>query len=315
MSPATKARSTIGGGAAPSRHIGRTAAALLTLTRPWQWIKNGFVAAPVFFAGQILIVGQVWVAVVATLVFTLISAAVYVFNDIHDAADDRDHPLKRGRPIAAGAVTPRQAWILFAGLLSAAGVAMLVSGLGPIFALVAAAYIAVNIAYSIWLKHVALIEMFVVASGYVLRLLAGSAAIGVTASPWILSMTALLALFLVVGKRRADLAQAGDGRAAACRPVLSAYNKSFLDLLLGVAAATTLLSYVLFCVSGYAMTRVGSPYLIATAIFVALGLFRYLQLVVVTETPDAPAELVLQDPMIRTSVVCWVLTYAVLFYL
>jgi len=272
-------------------------------------------AAPVFFAGQILIAEQVWTALIATLVFTLVSAAVYVFNDLHDAAQDRDHPLKRGRPIAAGTVTPRQAWMLFAGLLVAAGVIMLLSALDPVFALVTAVYIVVNIAYSIRLKHVALIELFVVASGYVLRLLAGSAVIGVTASPWILSMTALLALFLVVGKRRADIVQSDDGAAVACRPVLSAYNKSFLDLLLGITAATTLLSYVLFCVSGYAQTRVGSPYLIATAIFVALGLFRYLQLVVVAEKPDAPAELVLQDSTIRLAVVCWVVTYAILFYL
>lgn len=174
-------------------------------------------------------------------------------------------------------------------------------------------YVAANLAYSYGLKHVAIVELFLVAAGYVLRLLAGSAAIAVEPSPWILSVSGLLALFLVVGKRRADLvhAPAAPGRG---RPVLTAYNRRFLDLVLGITAAAALLSYVLFTVSDYAMERVGSPHLIATAVFVAFGVFRYLQLVVVEECEESPTEVLVRDPMIRGAILCWLALYGALFY-
>ncbi len=289
-------------------------AALITLMRPWQWVKNGFVVAPVFFAGLALDAEKVATALVATIAFTLISAAVYVFNDLRDAAADRGHPAKCRRPIAAGIVTVAEARLFFALLVLTTVAVAALGGLGVGFLVIAAIYLAANIGYSLGLKHVAIVELFIVAAGYVLRLLAGSAAIGVIPSPWILCVSGLLALFLVVGKRRADLNRANSSAAAEIRPVLAAYNQRYLDLLLGITAAATLLSYVLFCVSEYAIARIGTPYLIGTAIFVAFGLFRYLQLVVVDETPDAPAELVLRDPMIRGAAVCWVAAYGALFY-
>jgi len=300
----------------PHREAGGTErlVALFTLMRPWQWVKNGFVLAPVFFAGLALVADKVTTALVATVAFTLISAAVYVFNDLRDADADRGHPGKRERPIASGAVTVAEARLFFALLVLAAAAIAALGGLGGAFLLIAAVYLTANIGYSLGLKHVALVELFIVAGGYVLRLLAGSAAIGVAPSPWILCVSGVLALFLVVGKRRADLVQADGNGGAKTRPVLAAYNRRYLDLMLGITAAATLLSYVLFCVSEYAIARVGTPYLIATAVFVAFGLFRYLQLVVVDETAEAPAELVLRDPMIRGAVACWVVAYGVLFY-
>jgi 4-hydroxybenzoate polyprenyltransferase len=282
--------------------------------RPWQWVKNGFVFAPVFFAGHALVAEKVATALVATIAFTLISAAVYVFNDLRDADADRGHSAKCRRPIASGVVTTAEARLFMAFLILAAAAIAALGGLGGGFLLVVAIYLAANIGYSLGLKHVAIVEMFIVAGGYVLRLLAGSAAIDVVPSPWILCVSGLIALFLVVGKRRADLAQASAVPAAQIRPVLAAYNRRYLDLMLGITAAATFLSYVLFCVSEYAIARVGTPYLIGTAVFVAFGLFRYLQLVVVDETPEAPAELVIRDPMIRGAVACWVVVYGVLFY-
>lgn len=289
--------------------------ALFALMRPWQWVKNGFVFAPVFFAGKMLVFEQVATALAATVAFTLVSAAVYVFNDLRDADADRGHPGKRARPIASGAVGVGEARLFLVLLVLAAAAVAAAGGLGGGFALIAALYLAANIGYSLGLKHVALVELFIVAGGYVLRLLAGSAAIGVAPSPWILCVSGVLALFLVVGKRRADLVQAeGGATAGTVRPVLAAYNRRYLDLMLGITAAATLLGYVLFCVSEYAIARVGTPYLIGTAVFVAFGLFRYLQLVVVEETAEAPAELVIRDPMIRATVACWLVAYGVLFY-
>ena len=288
--------------------------ALMGLMRPWQWVKNAFVLAPLFFSGKLFDAGAVAVAVFATLVFVLLSAAIYVFNDLCDVDADRAHPLKRHRPVAAGLIGYREALLLFAVLLLAAILPAAGARLEPTFYLYAGIYLVISLGYSLGLKHVPILEMLIVAAGYVLRLLAGSSAIGEVPSDWILCVSGLLALLLIAGKRRADFEAEGDG--AKTRPVLAAYSRSYLDILLAIAATGTLLGYVLFTVSDYALIRTGDRGLLATAIFVVYGIMRYIQIVLSADaTKASPTEAVVRDPATQLAVAGWIACYFLFFYL
>jgi 4-hydroxybenzoate polyprenyltransferase len=229
---------------------------LLQLMRPHQWIKNLVVLAPLFFSNSLTEPDKLLGALSVFVLFCLLSSTVYVFNDIWDIQADRMHNKKRLRPLASGAVSKAMAW----GLLAALGVGFLVGHLLLVplsnnLALVFLLYVAANLAYTVGVKHVSIVEMFFVASGYVLRLFAGGLVIGIQLSSWILVCTALGALLLVAGKRRADMIQLDDP--ASARKVLETYTVPFLDSLMVLLGASTLLTYLMFCVSEYGQTRYG----------------------------------------------------------
>jgi decaprenyl-phosphate phosphoribosyltransferase len=284
---------------------------LAKLLRPQQWVKNGFVLAPLFFGFELLNRDSLGHAAAAFVIFCAVSSAVYIFNDWRDIEVDRAHVQKRHRPLASGAVSLPAAALLFAILIAIAITVGLLSGLPKAFFVTLAVYIAINMGYSLGLKQVSLLELFLVASGFVLRLIAGGLAIQVQLSPWIMIATAMVALLLTVGKRRDDIAQEYD--LANGRQSLAHYNLAYLDLVLAALTGGTLVVYLLFCASDYAVHRFGQAVLI-TSIPVAFGLLRYLQLVLVKGKGASPTDLVLQDPGLIAILAVFVLMFGILIY-
>jgi len=274
---------------------------VLQLLRIRQWAKNGFVLAPLFFGSELVRSSAAFLAASAFVIFCLASSAIYIFNDWCDLEADRAHARKKHRPLPSGAISIPTAFAIMIFLLLGALLISLITGLPSSFFFVLSAYAAANVGYSLGLKQVSLLELFLVASGFLLRLIAGGFAIGLKLSPWILVATAMIALLLVTGKRRGDVVRASD--VSGKRRSLLHYNVAYLDAMMTCLTGCTLVTYLLFCVSDYGEKRFG-PYVLLTAIPVALGLFRYLQLVLVEGKGDSPTDLVLGDgPLIATLVV------------
>ena len=285
-------------------------AAAVALMRPEQWIKNGFVLIPVFFSGHVdwpIVVK----AVLGALAFSALASAIYIFNDICDVEDDKQHAKKRLRPLPSGQVSLPAAAGLGAALLAVSIAIVFAAGLPARLFLIGGIYGAINLAYSLGMKHVPVLELFMVSAGYILRLLAGSVIDGEALSPWIIVCTGLVSLMLVVGKRRGDVANTLDesGR----RKSLKHYTVGYLDQLTTILAAATFVTYLLFCISDYGMIRFG-PNVAITAVFVLFGIFRFLQIVSVQSGGDSPTDLILRDAPLRTSILLWLLTFFLIIY-
>jgi 4-hydroxybenzoate polyprenyltransferase len=276
---------------------------LLSLMRPHQWVKNGFILAPLFFTPT----AAAWAAshdvAAGILAFCLLSSAVYVVNDWMDREADRRHPEKRRRPLAAGTVSTTQAGLLIVALL--AGTVAIASMLPARFALVAAAYFALNLAYSLRLKQVAIVDVMIVALGFVLRVHAGAILIAVDPSPWIMICTGLLALFIALAKRRDDLVKSLDSQH---RAALGGYNKPFIDASITVVVGGLLVSYLIYT------TTAGSTPFYVTAPFVVAGVLRYLQITYVEERSGSPTTLALTDRFLILAVLGWLGTFGYLLY-
>lgn len=286
--------------------------AIVKLLRIRHWVKNGFVLAPLFFAAELFSGPAIVRALSAFIIFCLVSSAVYIFNDWRDIEADRHHTKKHHRPLAAGTVSVPAALAVMTGLLIAATLIAFYVGMPRDFFIVVAVYIAVNVSYSIGLKQISLVELFLVSSGFVLRLLAGGIAIGITLSSWIVVATLMIALLLTTGKRRGDIAQENDAKVS--RKSLAQYNLGYLDAVLTALVGSTLVVYLLFCVSDYAINRFGQLVLV-TAVPVALGLLRYLQLVMVGGAGDSPTDLVLGDRGMILILLVFIATFVGLIYL
>jgi 4-hydroxybenzoate polyprenyltransferase len=254
----------------------RWAASLWVEMRPQQWVKNLFVLTPLLFSRNLFAPATVGQAVASFLLFCLVSSSVYLLNDIQDRSQDRLHPTKRLRPLAAGELNLGMALgAMVTFLLLALTGGMLLS---QTLALVLLSYWLMNLLYSTWLKSQVLLDMFVLASGFVLRVVGGAVAISVEISHWLLLCTLLLALFLGFSKRRHELVRLGQG-AAAHRQVLGEYNPHFLDMMIGIVTASTVMSYALYTVSEDTVQRFHTRGLLLTLPFVLYGIFRYLYLV------------------------------------
>jgi 4-hydroxybenzoate polyprenyltransferase len=285
--------------------------------RPYQWVKNGLLFAGVLFSGRLADAVALGRAVEGFVAFSLLSGAVYLFNDLRDVAADRLHPKKRSRPLASGALSPAAAWAGLAVLLAAA--ALLAIHLGPRFAWTAAAYLALNLAYSLGLKHVVLVDVMALAAGFVLRAIAGvellvPIAPDVDLSPWLLVCTFFLALFLACGKRRQELLHQDGAQAEARRRVLLAYNAPFLDTLVTVCAATTLVAYAIYTIWPDTVAKFGTTNLLWTVPFVTYGVFRYLWLTRVGEEGEDPSHVVVTDRPLGIAVLLWAITVAIVLY-
>ncbi len=282
---------------------------LITAIRPHQWVKNAFVAAPLFFTPEIVSAQTLWATALAVLAFCFLASSIYLLNDIADREADREHPVKRNRPIASGRVS-----VLTAALL---GTTLLVLGsaialyLGTAFAIVAALYVVNNVLYSFWLKHKAIIDVCAIAFGFVLRVEAGSLLLDIAPSAWIVIMTGLLALFLALAKRRDDIVRKlGNNH----RRSLEGYSRRFLDAALAMLLGALLVAYLIYTTDETVMTRLGNDKLFYTAPFVAYGVLRYLQLTVVYERSGSPTKVVLTDPPILLAVIGWIATFGFLIY-
>jgi 4-hydroxybenzoate polyprenyltransferase len=285
--------------------------AVIVSLRPRQWVKNLFVFAGLIFSQQ-LFTPQAWRAVVAFALFCGLSGAVYLLNDVADAEKDRLHPVKRRRPVAAGAL-PRGA-ALAVGLLLLAGSLALSFGLGSRFGLVALGYGILLTAYSVWLKHLVILDVLTVAVGFVLRAVAGAVAVDANISGWLLICTVLIALFLALGKRRHEyLTLHGD--AAAHRPILAEYSEGFIDQMIAVVTASTVTAYALYTMSPETVAKFHTRLLPLTLPFVLYGIFRYLYLLYRRELGGNPSDLVLSDRALLVNTVLWIATLLALIYL
>lgn len=273
---------------------------LARLARPWQWVKNLFVLMPVPFALAAGARVDYGTFALGLLGFCLANSAVYVFNDLRDAEQDRQHPTKRNRPIASGAVPPGLALGYSAALLAAAVALVLASG-SRLALVVVGAYAVLNLLYCLGAKNVPLVDVFILSSGFVLRVLLGCALVAVQPSNWLLLCSSALALFLGLTKRRADLVQ---GLGAEHRPSLRGYNMAYLDQAMGITAAMAVTAYGLYTVEAGVMLP-GREFV--PLLFVAYGVFEYLRLAQVENAGGSPVEAVFGSPSMLAAGAGWAL--------
>ena len=285
-------------------------APILALLRPHQWIKNLFVAAPLFFTPAALSPGALGRVILGIACFSALASAMYVLNDWCDREADRCHPRKRLRPLAAGTVSVRKALLLALGL-ALAGFALAALLLPAAFGQVLAGYVLLNLAYSFWLKRIAILDVLVIAIGFVLRIYAGGFLIGVTPTVWIVACTLLLALFLALAKRRDDIVR---GLEKNHRPALAGYNAAFLDTAIAVVLGSLLVCYLLYTTQAENMARLHSNKLFLTVPFVIAGVLRYLQVTLVEHRSGTPTRLAVTDRFLLLTILGWLATFAVLIY-
>jgi 4-hydroxybenzoate polyprenyltransferase len=288
----------------------RLTVALLASLRPRQWVKNLFVFAGVIFSQQLL-TPRVWPALAAFAIFCGLSGAIYLFNDVADVDKDRLHPSKRRRPVASGAL-PIGAAIGF-GVLLLAGCLAAAFRLSPAFGLVALAYGALLTAYSVWLKHLVILDVLTVAAGFVLRAVAGAVAVDVEISGWLLICTILIALFLALGKRRHEY-RSLSGDAAAHRPILAEYSEGFLDQMISVVTASTVTTYALYTMSPETVAKFHTRLLPLTLPFVLYGIFRYLYLLYRRDLGGNPSDLLVTDRGLLLDALLWMVTTLAIIY-
>jgi len=278
--------------------------------RPRQWIKNLVVFAPLIFAKKLMFLPSLERAAAAFGLFCCASGAVYIVNDLFDADRDRKHPLKARRPIASKALGTLPA--VTAAILLLTGALMAGFALSPPFGAVLLAYVVVNLVYSFWLKEVVIIDVMAIASGFVLRAVAGAMIIGVEISHWLIMCTTLLSLFLALCKRRQELeslAQAHEHRF-----ILKEYSLEYIDQMINVVTPSTLVMYILYSVSPEVRMKLGTSHLYLTVPFVLYGIFRYLYLVHRKGGGGSPTTTLLTDRPLLICIGLWTMTVVVLLY-
>jgi 4-hydroxybenzoate polyprenyltransferase len=285
--------------------------ALLKLARPVHWLKNGIILLALIFAGEMTHPRKVALSLAAVAVFCLLSSAVYIFNDLIDRENDRRHPLKKHRPLASGQVSPGLASFLSVGLVVTAliGAAMMNT---PFFA-ISITFLVLNLAYTLWLKNIVIIDVMTIALSFVVRAYAGAFAIDVPASKWMLINTLLLALFLGFGKRRHELLLL-EHEAVAHRKILVKYSPYLLDQLIAVVTPSVLVMYMLYTFSTEVSQKLGTQNLFATIPFVVYGIFRYLYLIHKEEKGGSPTHVMINDRPILVTVLLWILTSCLVLY-
>ena len=287
---------------------------LIRLMRPVQWLKNGFVFLPMFFGGSLTSGQAWWHSAIAFFTFCFAASAVYCLNDIVDASADRMHPVKCRRPVAAGLISVAQAIAVMLVCAAAAVVLPLLLLSGPDVAWLAAGYLLLNVAYSLKLKQFAVVDVFIIATGFVLRVMAGGAACDIPLSPWIICMTFLITLFMAFAKRRDDVV-IYERSGTLTRKNTVNYNLPFLDQAIGMLATITMVCYLMYCLSGEVMERLGSEHIYLTSIFVLAGLVRYLQLTIVMQQSGSPTRMLTTDRFLQVCVVGWLASFAAIIYL
>ena len=285
--------------------------ALIKTMRPHQWLKNVLIFTGLVFDGKLGNIPDLVRTSFGFLLFCLISSTVYIINDIADVEADRQHPKKRNRPIASGALPVSVAWVAAVVIIGLSfPLAYLLS---PSFALVLMVYFLLNLAYSKWLKHIPIIDVFVLASFYVLRVIAGLTIIHVARfSPWLYVVTSLLALYIGLGKRRAELALLAEG-AYSHRKVLDGYTISLLDQFLTIVSAATIGAYSLYTFSAVNLPE--NHAMMLTIPFAIYGIFRYLLIVQMKQGGGAPEEELFKDRPLQLAIVLWGLTVVLILYL
>lgn len=281
------------------------ARAILTTMRPRQWVKNAFVVAALVFSKHLFHPWYALTTLAAVVAFCALSGAVYAFNDVRDAELDRQHPKKRHRPIAAGRLSERDALIAAGGLtLGALGLCLYLSAS---LALVGAAYLAINVAYSLWLKRVAYLDVALITAGFLLRVIAGALAIDVPISTWLLLCTGLLASLLGFGKRAHELSLAArlQRDPASTRSSLAGYHGPSLAWLMMILAISACVVYALYTRDVHTIASFGTDRLIYTLPFCVVGIARFVQLALISPTDESPTDAMLRDLPFLANLLFW----------
>ncbi len=284
---------------------------ILKLIRPHHYIKNLFIFMPLFFVGSTAEVELLLHSAIAFFAFSLSASAIYILNDYQDIEEDSQHPKKKYRPLASGAISKKNAIILM-GIFIAIGMSLMASlsleALG-----VLSIYVVLNIAYSFYLKHVSILDVTIIAIGFVLRLFIGSTVTDVPLSMWMVIMTFLLALFMALAKRRDDvLLFINTGKKM--RKVISGYNLQFIDGAMMIIASVVIIAYILYTLSISAVQHMQSEYLYLTALFVILGVMRYLQIAFVEHNSGSPTRIFLKDTFMQLTIFAWLLSFVWIIY-
>lgn len=287
---------------------------LCRLIRPKQWIKNTIVLLPIFFGGALLRVEALYAGFITALSFSFISSSIYCLNDIIDLKDDRRHPIKCQRPLASGAISVVQGFIIMASMVILSMITLFLlpdnqmKTAGVIFF-----YWVLNIAYCLFLKQHAIIDVCVIAFGFVLRIISGGLATGIGLSKWIVLMTFLLMLFLSFAKRRDDVLRMNE-TGHAPRKNTSRYNLTFINQAITITASVTLVCYIMYTMSPEVIANFHTSNLYLTSVFVLLGLLRYIQISVVDKKSGDPTKVILNDRFIQLIVLGFGLTFLIIIY-
>lgn len=289
----------------------KSAAALWESLRPGQWTKNLFLFAGLLFSRNLFQPDLLARALAGFGIFCLLSGAIYLWNDLADRPQDRRHPAKAGRPLASGRLKVSHAVAALLVLLAVSLIGAV--SLGRAFFLTACLYFLLQVLYIFFLKRAVILDVFAVTGGFVLRVAAGTAAVAVEISSWLLICTIFLALFISLGKRRQELAAAG-GKATERRQVLGEYTLPLLDQMISVATACTVLAYTLYTQSEETVVRFGTRGLIWTVLFVLYGVFRYLYLIHCEGIGEEPETVLLTDKPLMAAAAGWILTVFWMIY-
>jgi 4-hydroxybenzoate polyprenyltransferase len=290
----------------------RKIAGALRLLRPSQWLKNTFLFAPLIFSKHLFEPAFVIREMLAFLGFCLISSIVYIINDIIDREADRLHPVKQHRPLASGLISVKESAVLL--LVLAALLSVLVPLINMHFWYTVMVYCLLNLAYSVWLKQIVLVDVFIIAAGFMLRVLAGVFAIDVVISSWLALCTLFVSVFLAISKRRGELMLSSATDTYASRPVLKQYDLAFIDQIMTVAASGMAISYALYTVADRTVNIFGTENLIFTTVFVLFGIFRYIYLMRSRKTDDNPMHLLLSDIPLMINILLWFMACVMIIY-
>jgi len=282
------------------------------IIRPSQWLKNAFLFAPLIFAKHLFDLPYIWREMLAFSGFCLVSSTIYVVNDILDREADRLHPIKRNRPLASGAISMPQAFVIIIILL--VFIVCMVPYLSLHFWYTVVLYGLLNLAYSFGLKRVVLVDVFIIAAGFMLRVLAGVFAIEVEISSWLILCTLFVSVFLAVSKRRGELLFSSTSESFNTRPVLKQYNLAFMDQIMTIAASGMAISYALYTVADRTVNTFKTENLIFTTVFVLFGIFRYIFIMRDRKTDDNPMHLLLSDAPTIVNIMVWFFACVVIIY-
>ncbi len=286
---------------------------LFQLLKADHWIKNLYLFAPLFFSGQFTGTEVLIHVLLGLLYFCLSSSLIYIINDLVDAEKDRQHPVKKIRPIASGAVSKKAALSVIAILI-----AILVAGamlFKPAFIIIVCIYILVNLVYSFWLKHIAIIDVSIISTGFVLRVLAGGILAGVEVSHWLIIMIYLLSMFLALAKRRDDLVLVNNNVTdASVRKSVKGYNLEFMQAALVIMATVMIVCYLMYITSAESKERLHFEYAYFNSFFVIAGVMKYLQIIFIQNKAGSPVKIILSDIFIQVCVVLWLLSFFVMLY-
>lgn len=285
----------------------------IRLIRPHQWLKNLFVFLPLFFSGNMTNWSMLLATIYAAMSFAFISSSIYCLNDIIDVETDKQHPEKRNRPIAKGSVSLQEAYTLMILMCLLAYGVLFLLGLNGKSILVISIYFVLNILYCVNLKQIPLADIFIVSSGFVLRIILGGLVCNIELSQWIILMTFLLSLFLAISKRLDDI-RIYNEKKILIRKNISHYNVEYIQLTLSIIASVTIVCYIMYTVDVDVVSRIDNHYLYLSSLLVILGVLRFLQIAIVEKQCCSPTKILMKDKFIQICIVTWGVFFLVLLY-